>query len=83
MSALPDHIEVISKTSDLRFEDIDIVVTLPTFRRPDHLIRTLDMLKAQKTEKRFAVIVIENEAEKGKGPRWPLRCLRMARTGEC
>lgn len=67
MSALPDHIEVISKTSDLRFEDIDIVVTLPTFRRPDHLIRTLDTLKAQKTEKRFAVIVIENEAEKREG----------------
>ncbi len=67
MSALPDHIAVIAKTPTLNFEEVDIVVTLPTFRRPEHLIRTLDTLNAQKTERRFAVVVIENEAEKKEG----------------
>ena len=44
-------------------ETIDIVVTVPTFRRPDQILVTLDSLRAQETKRRFAVIVIENEAE--------------------
>ena len=40
-----------------------VVVTLPTFRRPDHLLKTLDSLAAQRTRHRFAVIVMENDAE--------------------
>lgn len=40
-----------------------IVVTLPTFRRPDHLRRTLDSLRAQRPGLPFAVIVMENDAE--------------------
>ncbi|MEH6720276.1 MAG: glycosyltransferase [Aurantimonas endophytica] len=50
-------------------DDIDVVVTLPTFRRPDHLLRTLASLQAQVTSQRFAVIVIENDAEGGEGRR--------------
>ncbi len=42
---------------------IDTVVTLPTFRRPDHLILTLSSLSAQRGAPRFAVIVMENDAE--------------------
>ncbi|MBV2144304.1 glycosyltransferase [Falsochrobactrum sp. TDYN1] len=67
MSELPSHIEVISKTPDLHYEDIEVVVSLPTFRRPEHLLRTLDTLNAQITGRRFAVVVIENEAEKREG----------------
>ncbi len=42
-------------------------MTLPTFKRPDHLLRTLASLKAQQTRRRFAIIVMENEAEKREG----------------
>ncbi len=66
MPDLPDHIEVIAKTPGLRHEDIEVVVSLPTFRRPEHLIRTLDTLNAQVTKRRWAVVVIENETEKGR-----------------
>ncbi|MCE7026668.1 glycosyltransferase [Jiella avicenniae] len=42
---------------------IDTVVTLPTFRRPEHLLLTLASLSAQRGAPRFAVIVMENDAE--------------------
>lgn len=44
-------------------QGVGIVVTLPTFRRPDHLLKTLASLASQKTARRFAVIVMENDAE--------------------
>ncbi|UIJ71333.1 glycosyltransferase family 2 protein [Aurantimonas sp. HBX-1] len=50
-------------------EGFDVVVTLPTFRRPEHLLRTLASLQAQETSHRFAVIVIENDDEGGEGRR--------------
>lgn len=40
-----------------------VVVTLPTFRRPDHLLKTLASLAKQHTGRRFAVVVMENDAE--------------------
>lgn len=40
-----------------------IVVTLPTFRRPDHLLKTLASLRSQAPALPFAVIVMENDAE--------------------
>lgn len=46
---------------------IECTVTLPTFRRPDHLLRTLASLEAQRTERRFAVIVVDNDAERLEG----------------
>ncbi|KXO74047.1 glycosyltransferase family 2 protein [Brucella anthropi] len=67
MSDLPSHIEVIAKTPGLRFDEVEVVVTLPTFRRPEHVIRTLDTLNAQVTNRCFAVVVIENEAEDREG----------------
>src|SRR5690606_2000853 len=67
MSELPNHITVITKTPGLPFEDIDVVVTLPTFRRPAHLLQTLDSLKSQITDRSFTIVVIENEADKREG----------------
>ena len=64
---LPSHIEVIAKTSGLFLGDFEIVITLPTFRRPEHLLLTLESLKRQLTERRYAVIVVENEAEERAG----------------
>lgn len=64
---LSDDISVVARSKDLKPETVDIVVTVPTFKRPDWLLRTLDSLKAQETGRKFAVIVIENEAEERAG----------------
>ncbi|MBS9719422.1 glycosyltransferase [Tianweitania sp. BSSL-BM11] len=48
-------------------EGIEAVVICPTFRRPDHVLKTLQSLKAQETVRRFAVIIMENEAEGREG----------------
>ncbi|GGD96880.1 glycosyl transferase [Aureimonas endophytica] len=45
----------------------DAVVVLPTFRRPDHLEKTLRSLEAQAGAPRFAVVVVENDAEGREG----------------
>jgi len=42
---------------------IRLVVSLPTFRRPDHLRATLASLEAQDIAVPFAVIVMENDAD--------------------
>jgi GT2 family glycosyltransferase len=41
---------------------IDIVVCIPSFRRPQHLRLTLQSLAEQRTGRRFAVVVVENDA---------------------
>lgn len=41
----------------------DAVVILPTFRRPDGLLRTLASLAAQVTKRKLAVVVMENDAD--------------------
>jgi GT2 family glycosyltransferase len=41
---------------------IGIVVCVPCFRRPDHLRKTLQSLVDQRTDRRFAVVMVENDA---------------------
>lgn len=41
---------------------IGIVVCVPCFRRPDHLRKTLQSLVEQRTGRRFAVVMVENDA---------------------
>jgi GT2 family glycosyltransferase len=43
---------------------IGIVVCIPSFRRPQHLRLTLESLASQRTERRFAVVIVENDALK-------------------
>ena len=64
---LADQISLVGQTPGLDADAVQIVVTVPTFRRPEHLLRTLDSLAAQRTARRIAVIVIENEAEERAG----------------
>lgn len=64
---LPAEISVVGASAGLRPEQCDAVVTLPTFRRPDQLVATLDSLAAQQTARRFAVVVMENDDEGRKG----------------
>jgi GT2 family glycosyltransferase len=49
-------------TSDLLDPSIEIVVCIPSFRRPQHLRLTLESLAQQRTGRRFAVVVVENDA---------------------
>jgi len=64
---LPDNISIVAQSPGLQPEAIDVVVTLPTFKRPDHLLKTLSSLKAQVTARRFAIVVMENDADKREG----------------
>jgi GT2 family glycosyltransferase len=43
---------------------IETVVCIPCFRRPHYLRRTLDSLARQRTSRRFAVVMVENDATK-------------------
>jgi GT2 family glycosyltransferase len=43
---------------------IEIVVCIPSFRRPQHLRLTLESLAAQRTSRRFAVVIVENDVAK-------------------
>ncbi|WP_375412291.1 glycosyltransferase family 2 protein [uncultured Bradyrhizobium sp.] len=43
---------------------IGIVVCIPSFRRPQHLRLTLESLARQRTDRRFAVVLVENDAVK-------------------
>jgi GT2 family glycosyltransferase len=43
---------------------IGIVVCIPCFRRPQHLRQTLESLARQRTGRRFAVVMVENDAQR-------------------
>ncbi|HET7885042.1 MAG TPA: glycosyltransferase family 2 protein, partial [Bradyrhizobium sp.] len=49
-------------TSPALDSSIGIVVCVPCFRRPDHLRTTLQSLVGQRTDRRFAVVMVENDA---------------------
>ncbi len=65
MNSLPSDssVSIAGRSAGLVAEAVDVVVTLPTFKRPEQVLETLASLKAQETSRRFAVIVMENEAE--------------------
>jgi GT2 family glycosyltransferase len=72
---------------------IGIVVCIPSFRRPQHLRRTLQSLADQRTDRRFAVVIVENDASAcGSVPvaaeflqagRFPGLCVVEPRQGNC
>lgn len=64
---LSDDISVVARTKALRSAEVRLVVTVPTFKRPEWLLETLYSLKNQAPPVKFAVIVIENEAEQRQG----------------
>ena len=43
---------------------IETVICIPCFRRPRYLRRTLESLARQRTSRRFAVVMVENDASK-------------------
>ncbi|WP_377294034.1 glycosyltransferase family 2 protein [Rhizobium sp. SG2393] len=58
-----EPVTVYFRCETVRPEAIRVVVTVPTFRRPEHLIKTLKTLVSQTSPLPFSVIVIENDAE--------------------
>ena len=62
-------VSIFARTPDLEVDAIECVVTVPTFKRPEHLLKTLDSIAVQETSHRIAVLVIENEAEGREGAR--------------
>lgn len=70
-----------------------IVVCVPCFRRPQHLRRTLESLADQRTDRRFAVVMVENDASECgsvrvaneflRAGRFPGLCVVEPRQGNC
>lgn len=67
LPAIPDHISIFAISADLDHRKVDTVITLPTFRRPDHVLKTLNSLSTQVTNRHFAIILVENEASAHEG----------------
>ncbi len=63
MSYLNNTVSMVAQSPDLERALIDVVVTIPTYKRPEHVLRTLQSVMAQKTSLKFAIILIENDAE--------------------
>ena len=64
---LADNISLVAQTPGLDYEAVEIVVTIPTFKRPEHVLKTLASVKNQTTKRNFAIVLIENEAEAREG----------------
>jgi GT2 family glycosyltransferase len=72
---------------------IGTVVCIPCFRRPEHLRKTLQSLADQRTSRRFAVVLVENDASaSGSVPvaaeflragKFPGLCVVEPRQGNC
>jgi GT2 family glycosyltransferase len=72
---------------------IAIVICIPCFRRPQHLRLTLESLANQRTERRFAAVIVENDASKCESVpvaaeflasgKFPGLCIVEPRQGNC
>ncbi len=62
MNQISNHSRESAATSGPLDPSIEIVVCIPGFRRPQHLRLTLQSLAGQRTNRRFAVVVVENDA---------------------
>lgn len=60
---LADRISMVAQSPALDAQSIEVVVIVPTFRRPKHVITTLDSLATQATERPYAIVLVENDAE--------------------
>ena len=60
LSRGPRRVEATSPALDT---SIAVVICIPCFRRPQHLRRTLQSLASQRTGRRFAVVIVENDAD--------------------
>lgn len=64
---VPESFSIIAASPASALRDIECVICVPTFRRPDLLEATLRSLAAQTIGPDFAVIVVENEGVEREG----------------
>lgn len=79
-----------SRSLDL---SVGVVVCIPSFRRPQHLRLTLESIANQRTDRRFAVVIVENDAGKRESVpvatefletgKFPGLCMVERRQGNC
>jgi glycosyltransferase involved in cell wall biosynthesis len=72
---------------------IETVICIPSFRRPQYLRRTLESLTRQRTNRRFAVVMVENDASRSESVsvaveflnagKFPGLCVIEPRQGNC
>ena len=72
-------VSIAGRSPGLAAETVEAVVTLPTFKRPKQVLETLASLKAHRTGRRFAVIVMENEGEAREGAKAALPLFECGR----
>ena len=90
---MPPAARELVATSPSLDPSIAIVVCIPSFRRPQHLRLTLESLAGQRTDRRFAVVIVENDAagresvpvatEFLAAGRFPGLCVVEPRQGNC
>jgi GT2 family glycosyltransferase len=67
MNQILDISRELVATSGPLDRSIGIVVCIPSFRRPHHLRLTLQSLTDQRTDRRFAIVIVENDAARREG----------------
>lgn len=63
MTSTGQDISIYFRTELEDVGDIELVVVLPTFRRPEHVIKTLKTIVSQRPDIAFATVVVENDDE--------------------
>jgi GT2 family glycosyltransferase len=66
-------------SSDALDHSVEAVVCIPTFRRPEHLRKTLESIVAQRRARRFAVVIVDNDVAAGEGAAVAAQFLRDRR----
>jgi glycosyltransferase involved in cell wall biosynthesis len=56
-------VSIVARSPGLDTGAVEVVVTVPTFRRPDQVLATLASIRNQETARRFAIVLIENDAD--------------------
>ncbi len=77
--AMPPPSRGLVATSRSVDRSIDTVVCIASFRRPQHLRRTLQSIAEQRSRRRFAVVVVENDAVGSEGALVAAEFLRSGR----
>jgi GT2 family glycosyltransferase len=93
VSVMPQTSRALVATSRSLDQSIATVVCIPSFRRPQHLRRTLESLANQRTGRAFAVVIVENDAmacqsvpvaaEFLRAGKFPGLCVVEPRQGNC
>ena len=63
----PEDITTVWSNANGANSGVEIIVVIPTFKRPEHIITTLNSVLGQKTNRKFAIVVMDNHAEGGEG----------------